>query len=348
MEYQSNISKEIELCSSQDRVSFWKSFSNLFEITTLANTISEWYSMDSEELYRSNSKKSEIFETYRDGDIKYSFNEYGFRTVPFTKEMHKDFNILVGGCSITAGVGLPEDHVWPHLITDMIRHDLGPNMQPQYFNIALGGRSIESVSRYLYLVISKKLVKPDLVLLNLPPIWRKELAVFDHGFADILHYIPNSNHRNKSFKKYTEFVSDIQSLHETIRNLLFIQQILKNEDIPWMFSFWDNHLINYSNKHDSKSLCEHLERESPEELLNHFAGDLSMCADNFIESYKGLPNHRPFWEFKYPQKIARDLAHYGPNSQNEFAAHLYYKLKKSNTLQYAISKANERKKTDMF
>lgn len=341
-----SIDKEIELCHSRTRISFWNSFSNLFELTTLANNTHDWYSMDSEELFKQNAKRLKSVNTYSETDIKYTFNEFGFRSVPFTDESHKDFNILFGGCSITAGVGLPEEHIWTSQISEMIQNDLEPAAKIQNFNISLGGRSIDSVARHLYQVITKNLVRPDLVLLNLPPIWRKELAIYENGYADIIHYIPSVEYKNSVHKRYSSFVSDLQSFHEAIRNLAFISMTLEKENIPWMFSFWDDHEVSYDNSADPKNASYYLWRELPTDLINNYAGDLSMCMDSLIASYSGRhQKDRPFWEKKFEQEIARDLAHYGPNSHYEFAVRMYYCLKKNNILKNAIDRANERKKT---
>lgn len=353
-----NLSKEIELCGDSRRAQYWKHFANKFETIYLANNKFNWYSMDSEDLFDKNVKEIAKTTTYSSSEISYQFNEYGFRSVPFLKESHKDFNILFGGCSITAGVGLPIDHVWTSQITEMIQKNL-PDMSVQQFNIALGGRSIDSVARYLYLVITKDLVKPDLVLLNLPPLWRKEIAVDDgKRDLDLIHYIPpgagfdisngKPHKMSLSLKRYTAFANDTQLAYDGIKNLVFIKTVLDLHKIPFMFTFWDNHSINILDT-EELDLDSYLMRELPEDIKESYAGDLSMCTDSFIEEYR--ITYRPKrlqWENKFPQKIARDLAHYGPNSHFDFANNLYHRLKTSNLFTRAIEAANERKKLNML
>ena len=76
-----------------------------------------WLPSDTKELYDYNLKHnySELEKHgWIDVDIKYSFNEYGFRSDSF----QKDCTILFNGCSQTMGIGIPLDMMWSKIIAD--------------------------------------------------------------------------------------------------------------------------------------------------------------------------------------------------------------------------------------
>ena len=56
--------------------------------------------------------------------FQYSMNTHGFRSQHFKVLKKEDINILYAGCSMTFGVGLPYEYIWPNLSVNQRHHDL--------------------------------------------------------------------------------------------------------------------------------------------------------------------------------------------------------------------------------
>jgi hypothetical protein len=76
---------------------------------------------------------------YGPDDITYSYNDYGFRTTNFSTLNRASEIVMAVGCSNTEGIGLPEHHTWPYLLTDMFAlAETGPFTN---LNLGAGGSS---------------------------------------------------------------------------------------------------------------------------------------------------------------------------------------------------------------
>jgi len=102
-------------------------------------------------------------------DIKYAFNEYGFRSDPFYER--KDINVLALGCSMTVGVGVDQEENWPNGLKRRIQEWSGYDVS--MWNMATSGASTDYVARTVHKVIT--LLDPDIVVIMWPPITRLEL-----------------------------------------------------------------------------------------------------------------------------------------------------------------------------
>jgi hypothetical protein len=82
------------------------------------NVTAFWNSPDDEYTYEQTkvSRQNQEHITYKDHDFAYRYNSFGFRKAhggPLEfDEDHSYFTFLVAGCSITEGIGLPEEHLW--------------------------------------------------------------------------------------------------------------------------------------------------------------------------------------------------------------------------------------------
>jgi hypothetical protein len=275
-----------------------------------------WWAPDRRDVYLSNitQKINEKHITYNEGDIQYFFNRDGFRCPEigpreFTEK--ENYNtILIGGCSVTEGTGLPEEHLWHSFLTkDLLRHSNGPIAK---FNVGKGGRSIDAIIRYIYVTIEHKGLLPDVVYLLLPPVFRQQLFVLDNNddwaLWDFLgNYLPpNATPSMKVvYNQITRTMEYRQLYNNCFRNLLLLKWFLASKNIPMYFSSWLNEF----------------EEDSIRNTFGNNTMDVSL-PDALVESY--IPVGVYYDDhltnpLQFKQTIARDFVHFGPNSHREFA-----------------------------
>ena len=101
----------------------------------------------------------------------YEHNESGFRCDSFNQ--NSEFPVLFLGCSQTFGTGLPLEETWSYLLYREIKNF--KKIDIPYWSLAVGGSSIELQSIFLYHFID--LLKPKLIFMLMPPIYRRTLKV---------------------------------------------------------------------------------------------------------------------------------------------------------------------------
>lgn len=139
------------------------------------NSTVEWVDTD--------KPKDAIYEK----DIKYTFNEYGFRSDDFAET--SDINIMTCGCSHTVGVGVDQHEAWPFVLKDMVKAHTGKTVS--IHNLATSGASPDYVVRSTAKTI--KILKPDFVCVFWPPITRLEIPyeMDDRNFTQT--FVKNSD-----------------------------------------------------------------------------------------------------------------------------------------------------------
>ena len=95
----------------------------------------DWYPMDVKERYLSQPKEHR--DRWDNVKISYDINSYGFRSKEVTCEERESITIL--GCSHTFGIGMPEEHIWPSV--------LSKKMNLPYHNLASAGGSLDGCFR---------------------------------------------------------------------------------------------------------------------------------------------------------------------------------------------------------
>ena len=96
----------------------------------------DWSGSDTLENFNKNKDK----DTWDNIKISYEYNSHGFRTHEPTSLLGQKVNIALG-CSITEGIGLPVDRVWPSLLEQKLDHPV--------LNFGIGGASTDTVARIL-------------------------------------------------------------------------------------------------------------------------------------------------------------------------------------------------------
>lgn len=151
-------------------------------------------------------------------DIKYTFNEYGFRSDSF--EERSDINILTCGCSHTVGVGVDQDEAWPFRLKELVKQHT--NKTVSVHNLATSGASADYVTRSIYKTI--KTLKPDFVCVFWPPVERVEMPSSEDD-----KYVTQSFLRDDNFPK--NFVNEYW-LQDYLfhKDLLFAESLCKSND----------------------------------------------------------------------------------------------------------------------
>ena len=123
-----------------------------------------WNSGDSEDNWNKNKHSTKMNPKYWDNPIEYHLNSLGYRCKELNEYEDNNF-ILVMGCSYTEGVGLHEEDLWWH------------NMSEKYnlpvMNLAMGGTGIDFQFYNTTLYVKNKFPKPKLVVVQYPGEFRK-------------------------------------------------------------------------------------------------------------------------------------------------------------------------------
>ena len=114
-------------------------------------------------------------------EFKYFLNEYGFRSKKFSEFNKNNVNILFLGCSITQGVGLPENSTWYKKLIDKISNE-NPSKKIDFYNIAMSGIGVHTSIKNLITFLNK-VGKPNYIFAYFPDftrslIWDKDESMY--------------------------------------------------------------------------------------------------------------------------------------------------------------------------
>lgn len=153
------------------------------------NEAKKWLGSDSKGAFQKiidNKNRSESaqekYEYWKDREIEYKFNNYGFRT-PYDFDFNNgEKGILTLGCSFTEGIGLPLEYMWGY--------KLAKALNLNYYTCALGGQGLHTAFRLL-LYYGPRLNVDDIFLL-VPPKGRVEHIIEDNElFKSFCKFKPN-------------------------------------------------------------------------------------------------------------------------------------------------------------
>ena len=126
------------------------------EVSPYQNYSSNFTDTDTDKLLQENLKKSIIDQRYRNLEINYNFNSYGYREAEF-RDIDWNNSIVVFGCSSVAGEGLPVEETITSILKNLIDIPV--------VNLGAIGTSIY-FSAYNNLLLKNNLYKP-LAVVNL-------------------------------------------------------------------------------------------------------------------------------------------------------------------------------------
>lgn len=190
--------------------------------TNLANQTFKWMTADTEENYKKVIRTTTV--PYGPTDIEYKYNNYGFRCDDFDNWKNHQHRILYAGCSMTEGIGLPLNDIWPTLLHNKICENYDINIP--YWTIASGGTGIDQLVRYLYNV--KDLLRPQVIISYLPGKERRELAYETRWGPWSLETLEGRNTK--------VFLDERLIEYQTEKNLAMLDMILKEIDCYFLFS----------------------------------------------------------------------------------------------------------------
>jgi len=182
----------------------------------LAGKTIDWLPMDTEERYLSHLKNSyDILSenNWINNHFTYRFNSQGFRCNEFTDKE----NILFLGCSLTMGIGIPENTRWTNIVADTLNLEC--------YNLGVGGSSLDTAFRLAYKYIDK--LKPKLVIVRQPPGLRIELLN-----PEIFEKIENLTAMDSSHPYFKEFIKSEDNFEfNKLKNILAIEKLCQNNNI---------------------------------------------------------------------------------------------------------------------
>lgn len=162
----------------------------------VANKELNWYSSDNEQRYQDNLKKhyNDLLKfNWIDNSFTYKFNKYGFRCEEFVDTD----NIMFLGCSVTQGIGLPNELIFPNLVAK--------ETKLRCANLAVHGTSADTAFRLATSFADK--IKPKIIISVLLFDHRLELLLPDgvQHFTGQWSMVGNTKLDSTYRKNYIEF-----------------------------------------------------------------------------------------------------------------------------------------------
>lgn len=128
----------------------------------------QWRSSDTYESFIVTPTDDFKFQYWKDKDIEYRYNDYGFRTDIDFKNLERGSVFL--GCSFTEGIGLPVESTWGYKVAN--------TLNTPFINLGVAGKGVDTA--YRNLVAASRKFKIDNVFLFIPPLYRQEFLVEDN------------------------------------------------------------------------------------------------------------------------------------------------------------------------
>ena len=168
-------------------------------------------------------------------DFNYKINSEGFRSKSFNEFNVNDKNILFAGCSMTFGVGLPENLTW----TDILLNKINSSGLDKYtaYNIGAPGVGIEIIYKNV-LAFVESVGKPDKICILFPNISRG--IIYDEAIKAFIYSDVNLNRDKKVFdQKYKDIYSHEYQLYKIISVINSLEIICKAKGIDLFWSTWE-------------------------------------------------------------------------------------------------------------
>ena len=179
-----------------------------------------WHGTDTSDLFYNNlqnvDKNKMLIESGFTDPITYSFNNCGFRADAFDNRPAG----LAFGCSFTEGTGLRLEQTWPFLLANMA--------DTHVWNLGISGAALDTVFRLLDYYLLK--FNPKFVCVLTPPHNRFEYCDLNVCYPVIQ---PGASIHSSFDKEW--LTQEINAIHNKRKNLLAIQQVCQENNIPVFF-----------------------------------------------------------------------------------------------------------------
>lgn len=187
-------------------------------------------------------------------NFQYNLNKYGFRTVDFESVDFSKNVILTAGCSITFGLGLPEENRWTSFLETMIK-DYGNDVT--VVNLGLPGSSIINSIRNIMTFILK-FGKPKSIIAMFPDV-NRDIYVANH---DNMTEIMNVQASKKSLgpKEFLIYYNTDNAFFHSMFDIFMLEQYCKAEEINLIWTTWSNYFGGDRNRiKDIESIKNYVE-----------------------------------------------------------------------------------------
>ncbi len=234
-------------------------FKNIWARGTHPESITYKKFANSTENYLTGENKNYVNPAYKNTEIVYSFDQYGFRHYPNYKPTSNK-KVFCYGCSMTFGFSTPDEHNWVYLLANKLG-----SWQVKNYGIPAAGASQIARTCYQSITMLDKKDYPDAVYIFLPDLFRTEyigsIGTKPINFLINLHLgryptlndlinakkdfeVDTHNYKNpeiyEKILNYYKYTSGVHSFFETVRSLALIKETLESRNIPWFWYTWSN------------------------------------------------------------------------------------------------------------
>jgi len=187
-----------------------------------------------------------------DGLFLYKVNGFGFRSNKFEVLSDNNLNILTAGCSVSFGMGLPNEMIWPEMLKKNIQTKTDKNVRLD--NISFSGIDTVQEIHNIFVYI-ENFGKPNEIYALLPPIYRYPSLGHVSGRMSTKQKISKMN-SSEDIELYlvgewdavgSEFMHNIISIRK-------LEQYCKDLGIKLSWASWDKatneyySIFNFNNR----------------------------------------------------------------------------------------------------
>lgn len=196
-----------------------------------------------------NNKQTQIgrlhYHGWLDAPLKYTLNEYNFRTQSMSRGSHPTGGVLCLGCSYTVGYGVDDSHTWPSRLSHYTK-------MPAY-NLGVLGGSNDTIYRLAHSWIDR--MKPEVVVALFTHEYRRETFHIDEKVPGSSFYMSDPHLPNLYVdpdKFYVDWMSnEYNAYFNYLQNSLALEDLCRERNIP-LISF---PISSFNEIHNIKDGC---------------------------------------------------------------------------------------------
>lgn len=232
---------------------------------------------------------------YGEGAVPDKVNSYRFNSLGFRDDEFSRVDLLIAGCSVTMGEGVPEDRIWGNVAADMLgiesKANIGHRGGSVYSIIAYSMAYIKTYGKPKYVFC----LFPDLSRLNVP-LSRGITADFTEPFTvpnrGSIVNIPIKNMTDTSeapkYMKVPYNLSQILpidvAIHQAMMQIQMFSMYCEAAGIKFLWSTWDAS-FNESIQKFKSNFPEYID------YLSSYQKESDSCHPELLDKY-GINFHR--------------------------------------------------------
>lgn len=169
--------------------------------------------------------------------VFYRINGHGFRSKHFDNFDNDKTTILFSGCSWTFGEGLPEEYIWPRLVSNKFSES---GNETDFYNLGYMGQSIHHIIKNVYSFI-RKYGKPKYLMLCFPDIQRN-IYYSPKQEEYIKAYVNTSfiGSKDKDRERYTKNYQAEDNLLLATTLIFGLEDFCEEAGIKLIWTTWNN------------------------------------------------------------------------------------------------------------